>query len=180
MTDEDLMQRYRGGDTAAFDALYERHRGPLYRYIARLLGTAGDADAVYQETWLKVVRHRDRWSPAQPLKPWLYRIAHNAAVDVLRAAGRAPETAEAVVVELAAPGQDVERWQFIRDCVERLLRLLAELPAVQRNAFLLKEEAGLTLQQIAEVAEVGRETVKSRLRYALTRLRQGLEGCEDA
>ena len=179
MTDEELMRRYRGGDVRAFETLYARHRGPLFRYVARLLH-GGDTEAVYQETWLKVVRHRDRWLQEQPFKPWLYRIAHNAAIDALRA--RKPDAVdpEAGPDDCADSQPPLDQWQYIRDCVERLLQLLGALPAAQREAFLLKEEAGLSLQEIADVAEVGRETVKSRLRYALNRLRKGLEGCEHA
>jgi RNA polymerase sigma-70 factor (ECF subfamily) len=178
MTDEELMQAYLAGDAQAFDALYARYRAPVYRYIARLLPAGLDADGVYQECWLKLVRHRRRWSRDAPFRPWLYRIAHNAAVDALRAAGRMPF--DAGDTEVAAAQPSVERLQWLRDCVERLLALVADLPTTQRDAFLLKEEAGLTLDEISAVAAVGRETVKSRLRYALNRLRRGLEGCEDA
>lgn len=174
------MQRYRDGDVQAFDDLYARYRGPVYRYIARLLGTGHDIDAVVQDCWFRVIHHRDSWSAAKPLRAWLFRIAHNLAVDVLRSSTRSPVDAVDNVSELPDNRRSIDHWQFIRDCVERLLKLLSELPAAQRNAFLLKEEAGLSLQQIAELSDVGRETVKSRLRYAIGSLRRGLEGCEHA
>jgi len=174
------MQRYRDGDVQAFNDLYARYRGPVYRYVTRLLGVGHDIDAVVQDCWLRVIHHRDSWSPAKPFRAWLFRIAHNRAVDVLRSSTRSSVDATDNVSELPDPRHAADHWQFIRDCIERLLRLLAELPAVQRNAFLLKEEAGLSLQDIAEVSDVGRETVKSRLRYAVGTLRRGLEGCEHA
>ena len=174
------MQRYRDGDARAFDDLYARYRGPVYRYVARLLGTGHDVDAVVQDCWLRVIRHRDRWSPEKPLRAWLFRIAHNRAVDVLRSSTRSPVDATAKVTELPDVGHSTDHWHFIRDCIERLLKLLADLPDTQRNAFLLKEEAGLSLQDIADLSDVGRETVKSRLRYAIGTLRRGLEGCEHA
>ena len=81
------------------------------------------------------------------------------------------------VIPLDRPWPDA--MMLIRECVERLFQLLGGLSETQRSAFLLKEEAGLTLEQIAEVTGTGYETVKSRLRYALQRLRTGLEGCDD-
>jgi len=180
MTDEELMQRYRDGDVQAFNDLYARYRGPVYRYVTRLLGVGHDIDAVVQDCWLRVIHHHGSWSPAKPFRAWLFRIAHNRAVDVLRSSRRSPVDASDNISELPDRRHPADQWQFIRDCIERLLRLLAELPAVQRNAFLLKEEAGLSLQDIADVSDVGRETVKSRLRYAVGTLRRGLEGCEHA
>lgn len=174
------MAAYCDGDSDAFEALYMRHKSPVYRYIRRLVRDAGDPDALFQEVWFRVVRSRDTWSHAQRFKPWLFAIAHNLSIDHLRSTRRQPIEPLDTVAELASHQPDIDRWQFIRDCVERLLGLLSELPEVQRNAFLLKEEAGLSLQEIATVADVGRETVKSRLRYAMKTLRQGLEDCEHA
>jgi RNA polymerase sigma-70 factor (ECF subfamily) len=178
MTDEELMDRYRRGDEQAFDALYARYRGPVYRYIVRLLNSQNDPDAAFQDCWLKVVRYRAKWSIDQPLRPWLFRIAHNCAIDTMRASQRSLTDADERIADFPSDQHPAEQWQFIRDCVERLLQLLAEMPALQRDAFLLKEEAGLSLRDIAEVADVGRETIKSRLRYAMNTLRKGLEGCE--
>jgi RNA polymerase sigma-70 factor (ECF subfamily) len=179
-TDEDLMAAYRDGDAAAFEALYRRHRGGVYRYVHRLMQGRHDPDAAYQEVWLRVVQRRAQWSAQRPFKPWLYTIAHNVSIDLLRQQQRRPDTGEDDVEALPTPTHDAARWQFIRDCVERLLALVGELPEAQRSAFLLKEEAGLSLAQIGAVVDAGRETVKSRLRYALDRLRRGLEDCEDA
>lgn len=174
------MAAYCNGDSGAFDALYARHKAPVYRYIRRLLKDAGDPDALFQEVWFRVVHRRNTWSRNRGFKPWLFAIAHNLAIDHLRSSRRQTIEPLDTVTELAAHQPDVDRWQFIRDCIERLLGLLSVLPDAQRNAFLLKEEAGLSLQEIADIAEVGRETIKSRLRYAMRTLRQGLEDCEHA
>ena len=112
---------------------------------------------------------------------WLYRIAHNRLVDHYRASARGlplsyaddcPEWMEIPAPEEVQPEVREDR----RRQSERLLELLAELPEAQREAVLLKEEAGLSLEEIAQATGTGRETVKSRLRYALARLRQGLGG----
>jgi RNA polymerase sigma-70 factor (ECF subfamily) len=171
------MERYGAGDAEAFDLLYARYRGPLYRYLARHCESPAAADELYQETWLRVVRERGRWRAGGELAPWLFRVARNLLADHWRR--RPPETSplDESVVDLSAPWP--EAWTLLRDCVERLLRLLAGLAREQRDAFLLQAEAGLTLDQIGALTGVGRETVKSRLRYALKRLRAGLEDCDD-
>jgi RNA polymerase sigma-70 factor (ECF subfamily) len=176
-TDEQLMQWYRDGDADAFNRLYARYRGPLYRYVVRQCAGCPEADELYQDVWLKVVRSRGQWKPSQPFRPWVYGIARNRVVDHWRANGRPEQPMEEGDAEDASPLQEV--LAHLRDCVARLKELLNRLPHVQRDAFLLKEEGGLSLAQIAEVTGVERETVKSRLRYALKRLRQGLEGCDD-
>ena len=171
------MQRYRAGDSGAFDRLYDRYRGPLFRYIKRLAG-AEPAEELYQDVWLRMVRAREQWHADQPFSPWLYRIAHNRVVDHWRAQGIAVDDDKAAD-SIPADGPAQELLAHLRDCVERLLALIGMLPPAQRSAFLLKEESGLSLAQIAEVSGCGHETVKSRLRYAMQRLRAGLEGCDD-
>lgn len=177
-TDEQLMMRYCGGDAGAFDVLYRRYRGPLFRYLGRLAGPPADVESLYQDVWMRIIGARGQWRSGQPFRPWLYRIAHNRAIDFLRA--QRGDLAEDVVPdELPQAGPGSEALHLLRDCVQRLLALLPALPEVQRSAFLLKEEGGLSLQEIGDVSGVSRETVKSRLRYALRRLREGLEGCDD-
>jgi RNA polymerase sigma-70 factor (ECF subfamily) len=175
--DEDLMARYGDGDADAFDLLYERYRGPLYRYFLRHCEGEASAQELYQEAWLRVVGARERWRPAAGFAPWLFRIARNLLADHWRRRPPPAEPIDETVVDPAAPWP--EAWTVLRDCVERLLRLLSGLAREQRDAFLLQAEGGLTLEQIAEVTGTGRETVKSRLRYALRRLRAGLEDCHD-
>lgn len=172
------MEAYRGGDTAAFDRLYERFRGPLYRYVRRLCNDCSESDELYQDVWMRLVSARDQWQADQPFAPWLYRIAHNRVVDHWRAQGKG-RFDDTEPEQLAGEAPAMERLAHLRDCVQRLLALLAQLPELQRSAFLLKEEAGLSLAQIASATGTVRETVKSRLRYAINRLRAGLEGCDD-
>lgn len=176
-SDEQLMQWYRDGDTVAFERLYARYRGPLYRYVRRQCNGCTEAEELYQDVWMRVVRARKQWNPKQPFRPWLYRIAHNRVVDYWRVGGGPREALSEDEADDKAPLQDM--LAHLRDCVERLMALLPKLPQAQRDAFLLKEEAGLSLAQIADVTGTGRETVKSRLRYAMHSLRSGLEGCDD-
>ncbi len=177
-SDEELMSSYIRGDTAAFDTLYGRYRGPLYRYLERQSGSAAVAEELYQDVWMRVIGARDSWRRQSGFRPWIYRIAHNRMVDHWRA-GREENLSleDGDVIPIDRPWPDA--WLLIQDCVERLFKLLEGLSEPQRSAFLLKEEGGLSLSQIAEVMATGRETIKSRLRYTLQRLRNGLEGCDE-
>ncbi len=180
-SDEALMMRYAAGDAGAFEALYRRHRGPLYRYLLRQTGSEAVAEELFQDIWLKVVKARARYEVRALFRTWLYRIAHNRLIDHYRRSARGlprsyggdgPDDPD----DCPAPGavQPEHRVQWAQN-LDRLLELVQALPEAQREAFLLKVQGGLSVDEIAEATGVGRETAKSRLRYALDRLRRGLE-----
>ncbi len=179
-SDESLMLRYRRGDDGAFETLYRRHRGPVHRYFVRHVGEAV-AEELYQDTWMRVIAARARYERRARFTTWLYRIAHNLAVDHLRRLGArvkedgldldSTDMPEAATV---AGNRRPEQLVDDRAAVARLLTLLEQLPPAQREAFLLHEEAGLSVAGIAEVTGASREAAKSRLRYAIAALRQGL------
>jgi RNA polymerase sigma-70 factor (ECF subfamily) len=173
------MGRFQDGDTAAFEALYTRHRGALYRYFVRQAARS-TVDDLFQDTWLRVIKGQARYRPEAPFSAYLYRIAHNVLVDHYRREGRAPELTSAEHLELPDPGAGPEVAFTQAELRATISRALTDLPAAQREAFLLHEEAGLTLEQIASVVGTGRETIKSRLRYALNRLRRDLLESEPA
>ena len=182
-TDEALMLAYREGDGAAFEALYGRWRGPLYRYFLRQCGHAGEADELFQDVFMRMIGAAANYEPTARFSTWLFRIAHNRLVDHWRKMGREPVDPlpsgedgddcgnDPPAAEDSAPDRQVER----RELGEALMAALNELPDLQREAFLLAEEGGLTLEQIASISGVGRETIKSRLRYATGKLRNKLE-----
>lgn len=191
MPDERLMLAYSMGNTDAFDVLYARHEGPLFRFVRRVLGQdlSAQADEVFQDCWLRIVQARQSFAPDQGRwKTWAYAIAHHAAIDRLRSAGReismpgwddAADGAESLDWIQAQPDMhqpapdDQTHW---RAAGAQLLHCLEGLPAAQRAAFLLHHEDGASLEHMAAALGVGFETVKSRLRYAMTRLR----GCMQA
>ena len=189
-TDDALMAAYAAGDAAAFELLYARHRAGLYRFVRRVLGSAlgGQVDEVFQDAWLRVVQARTRWQPqGASFRTWLFTLAHHRAIDLLRKGGR--EVAlDAFEGEDGEPRQpDAAAWQhwpapaaaapqgdelaFWRRAGERLLACLDELPLPQRSAFLLHHDDGLSLAEVAGALEVGFETAKTRLRYAMSKLR---------
>jgi len=189
-SDDALMKLYANGDAAAFEQLYERHRAALYRFVRRLLGSALSAqtDEVFQDTWLRVVNARERWEPqGAAFRTWLFTLAHHRVIDLLRKSGREVST-DAFEGEGDEPWQpETAAWQhwpapagaapqgeelaFWRRAGEKLLDCLEQLPLPQRSAFLLHHDDGLTLDEVAHALEVGFETAKTRLRYAMSKLR---------
>ncbi len=180
VSDEQLMLRYRDGDAAAFDELYGRHRGGVFRYVLRQVGLRSASEEIFQEIWIKIVSSRLRYRVEARFATFLYHVAHNCVMDHFRR--KTPlhlislDDDDEEAHQVAGPERDQpERAAALRQSAARLLNALAMLPTEQREAFLLHEEGGLTLEEIAEVTGVRRETVKSRLRYALSKLREGVE-----
>ena len=190
-TDETLMLSYRDGDCAAFEVLYARHRGRLFRYLLHQCGRREQADEMFQEVWMSVIRARSRYEVSAKFTTWLFRIAHNRLIDSLRAQGRlsgfevdvaesesdSPNSLNSLnSPELpASANEQPERLLERAQLAGRLVTAVEALPALQREAFLLAAEGGLTVEEIGNAAGCGFETAKSRLRYAYARLRSALE-----
>ncbi len=175
-SDERLMRDYRGGDADAFQMLYRRHGDRLHRFVLRLAGAA-DAEEIFQEVWIAVIRARERYVHGAKFTTYLYAIAHRRAMDRLRAQGRAAEDRRAVLpADVPDDGTSTPVELVWREAAgAALLAAIDALPIPQREAFLLQAEGGLSLEEIAEATATPRETVKSRLRYANRRLREALE-----
>jgi RNA polymerase sigma factor (sigma-70 family) len=188
--DARLLAAFARGDAAAFDRLYARHEAALYRFVRRLLGRELErqADEVFQDTWLRVVQSRERFSAdgAASFRTWLFTLAHHRAIDQLRKSGREVSLATEDGRDDDAPftpaGEPWLDWPvpggaaaddrlFWRRAGERLLGCLDQLPATQRAVFLMHHDDDYTLDDIARALELGFETAKSRLRYAMAKLR---------
>lgn len=182
-SDADCMRRYQNGDTSGFEVLYLRYRHRLHRYVLRLAHRPGEAEEVFQEVWAAVVKARATWTPEASFSAWLFGIAHRRAADRWRSLGRhSPEAHQGtddgleLLADAAAPdASSPERHAHNLTLQSALLAAVLDLPLPQREAFLLKAEGDLSLEEIAATTGVPRETVKSRLRYAQARLRQALE-----
>jgi RNA polymerase sigma-70 factor (ECF subfamily) len=177
LADERLMQLYQAGDGKAFETLYRRHRAPLHRFVQRMIG-GGDADEVFQEVWLAVIKGRGRYAPTARFATYLFTIAHHRAAERLRKRGRSSimELAEDAGDTVPDGEPDPLNVALNTELGKALAGAIALLPQAQREAFLLQAEGGLSLDEIAQACDVPRETVKSRLRYASRRLRRALEG----
>jgi RNA polymerase sigma-70 factor (ECF subfamily) len=173
--DEKLMLAYAHGDLRAFDTLYARNRGMLYRYILRSVRERATADELFQETWARAIAARERYRIESKFSTWLLQIAHNLIVDSFRRARPQADAEETDTVLRTLDAPEDERPERVLGEFEQRRRLqlvLDVLPPEQCEAFLLRVEGGLGLAQIAEVTGVGQETVKSRLRYALAKIRE--------
>jgi len=184
-TDSALMLRYRDGDVRAFEMLYERHKGPLYRYLLRMCRNPEVANDLFQEVWGKVIASRERYEVRAQFNTFLFRIAHNSAVDYFRRSGRqqARQTEDVEDLEDQLAGADSERpdAKLSEAQLQTAFRqALQQLPQEQRDVFVLYEETGLSLEEIGKISGVAMETAKSRLRYALTKLRAALRHYEPA
>jgi len=182
-SDEELMLRYAAGEAAAFDRLYARHRGSLFRFIQRQCKERTQAEEIFQEVWMNLIKSRERYTVAARFRTYLYTLAHNRMIDHFRRRSSEPirvdndpEEGLDVIAGLPASRVDEPHVRVLsRQQGECLLRLLEGLPSAQREVFLLTEEGGLSLREIAETTGVSFETAKSRLRYATARLRAGLQ-----
>ena len=173
--DSALMLRYKDGDAAAFEILYRRHNDALYRYLLRLCKHRDNADDIFQEVWGKIIKAADRYRPTAKFTTYLYRVAHNCFIDYLRRNKRHTHVGDYDADQQPSPGESPDTLVEKSLARERLHLALQELPEEQRDVFLLHEEAGLSLDDIAAVTDSNRETTKSRLRYAVNKLRVAID-----
>ena len=198
-SDDQLMRDFARGDGRAFERLYARHERALYRFVRRLLGQAAAAqvDEVFQDTWMRAIEACQAWQPqGATFRTWLFTIAHHRAIDCLRKSGREvalegdeddsghepftpagtpwstwPSVPAGHAGSGGPSGGQAEDRIFWRRAGQRLLDCLEGLPPPQRAAFLLHHEDGLAVDEVARALEVGFETAKTRLRYAMAKLR---------
>ncbi|MEM7613027.1 MAG: sigma-70 family RNA polymerase sigma factor, partial [Pseudomonadota bacterium] len=142
------MTRYRDGDNSAFDALYERHRGGLYRFMLRQCATQAIAEELFQDIWMRVIKARATYEPTAKFTTWLYQMARNRLIDNHRRASVRPVASGSVdadtLTEPQAPDAErPDRRAQSEQGMQALLALVDALPAEQRQAFLLREEAGM-------------------------------------
>ena len=182
-SDEALMLAYQAGDAAAFDELYARHRGGLFRYITRQCRVPARAEEIFQEVWMSLIQAVHRYRVEAQFRTYLYTLAHHKLMDYFRGNARAEALlyevkddngGMAMIEAVASRTLEPEVQAQTRQQGAAILRLLDGLPAPQREAFLLHEEGGLSVEQIAEATGVSFEAAKSRLRYAFAKLRDGL------
>ncbi|MDW8281168.1 MAG: RNA polymerase sigma factor [Myxococcales bacterium] len=190
-TDETLMLRYRDGDIRAFEQLLLRHRRAVYLFILRFvgMGNAALAEDLTQETFLRVVKHARSYEQQARFVTWLYTMARNLCVDALRRAKHrqaqsldAPmhqQERGALLDRIADGSPALDRRVITQELQQRLQQAIASLPEDQREVFLMREVANLQFKDIAAIIGISENTVKSRMRYALEKLREALDDYED-
>jgi len=181
------MVRFGRGEAAAFEFLYRRHELKVFRYLRRNVRSEATASDLMQEVWFAVVRGAANYQTTAKFTTWLFTIAHNRMVDMIRANHRLQsldtgDAADSEGTDLKGPSlldrlavdRKLEPLAQVQsqDEAAAILNAVAQLPAEQRSAFLLQAEGELSVEEIADATGSNFETVKSRLRYARAKLRQ--------
>jgi RNA polymerase sigma factor (sigma-70 family) len=176
------MLRFGRGDAAAFELLYRRYEGKVFRYLERSVRNEALANDLMQEVWFAIARNAAGYQVSARFSTWLFTIAHNRVVDSVRTS-RPMDSLDAS--EDSRPDGATIADRLVADVAREplnaletqgevavVMRAVAQLPAEQRSAFLLQAEGDLSVEEIATTTGASFETVKSRLRYARTKLRQ--------
>ena len=174
LSDERLARRAVDGDERAFAAIFSRYHQRLYRFCLSIVGNPEDAQDALQNTMVKVLRALPGEQRRIDLKPWLYRIAHNESIEVLR---RRRETRE-LDAELPAPGPGLAEEAGTRERLRRLLVDLDELPERQRETLVMRELAGLEFAEIGAALGTSAAVARQTVYEARLSLRQMDEGRE--
>jgi RNA polymerase sigma-70 factor (ECF subfamily) len=181
------MTAYQQGDVAAFAELVARHEKPLWNFLRRFVRDPATAEDLLQETFMRVVKGAAEWKASSKFSTWLYTIGRNLCVDHARrathrkalsldgqSAGQADEGAPRLHEQLSGADPGGERRALDRELGVRLDRAIAALPEPQREVFVMREVLDLPFAEIALAVGASEPTVKSRMRYALERLRSEL------
>jgi RNA polymerase sigma-70 factor, ECF subfamily len=178
MTDGELIVGFIAGRTDGFEELVRRYQRPITGYVFRMIGDYEASLDVTQEVFIKVYNSIEKYSPEYKFSTWLYRIAHNAAVDHLRRNSITPQSLETENAEGAyeiqiesgasSPEQDRERSEW-RTEIEAVVRCL---PPAYRDLILLRHSRDLSYDEIAEVTGLPLGTVKNRLFRAREMMRE--------
>lgn len=177
--DEELLSLYCNGDISAFDTLYNRHRDSLYRFILRQNNNITSlAEEVFQDVWMNVINNKSQFRNESKFSTWLYQIARNKLIDNSRKATTRKDTfhdsIDDEMVESNIPQPDKKSQLEI--CIELLQGFVLQLPKEQKEAFILKHDTDHSIDDMALIANTSHETFKSRLRYAMKKLRDWLPG----
>ncbi len=167
----DLITRAQHGDRQAFAGLVHRYREGVVNVVYRMCGDANLAEDAAQEAFIRAWQSLHSYRPKSAFRNWIYRIATNAALDVLR---RERETVDVAVLPLEHPGKGPEAAVVAKELGERVRQAVLALPPTSRSVLVLRGYEGLSYQQIADTLGIPIGTVMSRLSYARKRMRESL------
>jgi RNA polymerase sigma-70 factor (ECF subfamily) len=182
-SDEALMSTFSNKDDVnnqrAFEVLYQRHKGPLFRFIKKSINHEQDAKEVFQELWFKIINNKQQFDQQQKFTTWAYTIARRLLIDQFRKTGRMAELtriemnpdSHAVEPSLKQPENEFEAKQMAKE----LNHVITLLPPNQRQTFIMKHESGLSIKEIAEITAQPAEQTKSQYRYAVQKIKLAME-----
>lgn len=185
MSEQALLDRCKRGDSLAFQELIEEHEKRILNYCFRMLGNPADAEDAAQETFVKVYRFIDRFNGESSFSTWLYKIASNVCLDMLRKQKRRVSDAVSLYQnngdgeEYALPIEDSAPTPYQNlqhnEAQRALLAALEKLGEEQKKVIVLREIQGLSYEEIAEITGLASGTVKSRINRARHALKKLLE-----
>ncbi|MBZ5626611.1 MAG: sigma-70 family RNA polymerase sigma factor [Acidobacteriia bacterium] len=182
LTDAAFVTKARSGDTDAFRVLVERHGRALFRLGFRMTGNEQDAEDVVQESFLRAYRQLGKFDERASFGTWLYRIATNCALDLVRSRKRrsenlAPADPEMDDPVLSLPSGDPtpERVALSSEVRDRVADAMKELSATERTAFVLRHFEGMCIEEVSRVLECQPGAAKHSVFRAVQKLRRALE-----
>lgn len=190
-TNEQLMVAYSQGDASAFEELLRRHQRPVLNFIFRYVGNRSTAEDLVQDVFMRIIRRASSYKREAKFTTWLYTIARNICIDhsrrmqhrraasldhPVRADG---EDRRTLGESIASPDAATDRRAIGRQLGKQIKVAVDNLADDQREVFLMREYLGLPFKEIAEIVGIPENTAKSRMRYALEKLRQDLAEYED-
>jgi len=175
-TDELLLQKAVDGDQAAFRELYDRYRQPIFRFAYRLLGSVELAEDVTHDCFLSLIRKPENFRPERAsLKTYLYAASRNLALKHFRNQGREVDMDELTQEPQDSPRREPLRKLLDEELAERVREAVFSLPPLQREALILFEYEGLSMNEVAEIAGTDAGAIKARLYRAREGLRRSLK-----
>ena len=179
-SDQSLVERYRRGDVDALRVLVERYERPLFGFIVNTIGSAADADEIFQEVWFRAIRKLDSYEHGN-LLGWLIRISRNLVVDRSRgqkrlcSLERESEEGGSLADAIPAPDRSPSDAATDRDLGLRIKAAVSGLPPEQQEVFLLRAQTDLPFREIARIQGVSINTALARMQYAVAKLRAALK-----
>jgi RNA polymerase sigma-70 factor (ECF subfamily) len=178
------VARARGGDNQAFRALVERHSRTIFRLAHRMTGDEHDAEDVVQETFLRAFRQLDRFEARANFGTWLYRIAVNCSIDLMRKRRETTTIDDMEQMATTAPGRpdapDLDRLVFSAEVRQRVAGALGRLSQMERAAFVLRHFEGQSIEEIGRALGLRTNATKHSIFRAVRKMRAALEPLVDA
>ena len=186
LTDATFVARARAGEGDAFRVLVERHSRALFRLAFRMTGNQQDAEDVVQESFLRAYKQLNKFDQRASFGTWLYRIAANCSLDLVRARKRRSEhvaagvaengeSVDEIVTQLPAQDPTPERMALSGEVRERVIEAMKELSANERTAFVLRHFEGMKIEEVGRILDCQPGAAKHSVFRAVQKLRRSLE-----
>ena len=174
--DSKLVSLYISGDRKSFTILYERYERPLFSYVYKMLNNREDAEEIFQKTWMKVIEKLKYYNEKGKFSSWLFSIAHNCTIDMLRKTSRKRENLSVTEIDfkISASDKNPEEILVMDEQKKRLKKVIEYLPEEQRETVMMRVYGDLSFKEIAKIQKVSLNTVLGRMHYAVKKIKKEL------